>query len=172
MHSPNGAENLVQVGRLHLRMESEATPLPVLCQGCTRQGLVGKGPASSPLRCPGLPFSTTEFLSSRSHGSSGPDLGGRDVYICLWGLKVHHSEIQECSRSHWAPTSAALYTLVGAVPRLQLEFVAETGRGPYHEPSQPADIPSQRQPRENSRREEEAGAQATFQPLRDLQTAR
>lgn len=114
----------------------------------------GKGPASSLLR---PPLSTPESFSS---GSSGPGQGRRNPYIDLSGLKVHRPESQEHSSSHRpsAPTalSGGLRTHVGAVPRLQLEFVAETGRGPYQEPSQAADIPARRQPRENSRREEEA----------------
>uniref|UniRef100_A0A8C2MY10 Uncharacterized protein n=1 Tax=Cricetulus griseus TaxID=10029 RepID=A0A8C2MY10_CRIGR len=101
------------------------SPFPVSCQGWTRQGLVGK---DQPPLSTGLPAEVPQDLAKR----------GRDVYICLWGLKAHHPEIQEYSSSHW-PT----------VLRLQLEFVAEIGREPYHEPSQPPDIPAQ------SRREEE-----------------
>ncbi|KAH0511546.1 Beta-crystallin A3 [Microtus ochrogaster] len=49
-------ENLVLAGRPHLRMESEAAPLPVSCQGWTRQGLVGKDQSPLPTGLPGLPF--------------------------------------------------------------------------------------------------------------------
>lgn len=147
-------ENLVLVGRPHLRMESEAAPLPVSCQGWTRQGLVGKD-WSLPTGLPGLPYPLLSLLllCSCNRGALGPGQGrALCLHVPVGGLKAHHSEIQEYSSSHWPSPSAAisggLYTHVGAVLRLQLEFVAETGRDPYHEPSQPADIPARRQPRE------------------------
>lgn len=154
----------------HLSMESEATPLRVSCQGWTRQGLVGKGqpPLSS-----GLPF---PLLSPSVLVPQDLAKGRRDPSISLSRRKVHQPEIQEQSRSHRpsAPValSGGLHTHVGAVPRPQLEFVAETGRGPYQEPSQAADIPAQRQPGETAGGKRKPAAQATFQPLRDLQTAR
>lgn len=137
-------------------MESEAAPLPVSCQGWTRQGLVGKDWSLLPTGLPGLPF---PLLSPVAPALLQPRLlrtWPRERALCLHlpvgGLKAHHSEIQEHSSSHWPSPSAAisggLYTHVGAVLRLQLEFVAETGRDPYHEPSQPAYIPARRQPRE------------------------
>lgn len=140
MDGSSGPENLVLVGRLHLTMESEATPLPVSCQGWTRQGLMGKG--QPPLSL-GLPF---PLLSLSVQVPQDLAKGGRDSYIGLSGLKVHQPESQEHSSSHRpsapAALSSGLHTHVGAVPRLQLEFVAETGRGPYQEPSQAADIPA------------------------------
>lgn len=63
----SGPENQVLVGRPHLRMESEATPHPVSCQGWTRQGLVGKGQPASSLLWP--PFSTPASFSSGSSGT-------------------------------------------------------------------------------------------------------
>lgn len=54
-------ENLVLVGRPHLKMESEAAPLPVSCQGWTRQGLVGKD-WSLPTGLPSLPFPLLSLL--------------------------------------------------------------------------------------------------------------
>lgn len=126
MDGPSGPENLV--GRPHLPMESEATPLPVSCQGWTRKGLIGK---SQPPLSSGLPF---PLLSLSVQVPQDLTKGGREPYICLSGLKVHQPEIQEHSSSHKpsapAALSGGLHTHVGAVPRLQLEFVAETGRGP------------------------------------------
>lgn len=151
---PSGPENLVLVGRPHLRMESGATPLPVSCQGWTRQGLVGKG---QPLLSSGFPF---PLPSPSAQVPQDLAKGGRDPYTALSGLQVRQPGIQEHSSSHRPSVplalSGGLCTHVGAVPRLQLEFVAETGRGPSQEPSQAAAIPARRQPRENSRREEEA----------------
>lgn len=139
-------------------MESEATPLPVSCRGWTRQGLVGKGQPPLSSGFPFLLLSPPVQVPQDLARVGGVGVG--DPYMGLSGLKVHQPEIQEQSSSHRpsAPValSGGLHTHVGAAPRLQLEFVAETGRGPYQEPSQAADIPAQRQPRENSRREEEA----------------
>ncbi|CAH6785864.1 Gm10277 [Phodopus roborovskii] len=147
---PCGPENPVLVGRPHLRMESEAAPFLFHDQPPLSAGL------------PGLPF---PLLSPTAPEAKR----GRHVYIC------HHSETQEYSLSHWprapAAASGGLSTHVGAVLRLQLEFVAETGKEPYHEPSQPSDIPAQRLPREKQQEGRgNRGTQATFQPLRDLQT--
>lgn len=59
----------------------------------------------------------------------------------------------------WQPTAH-----VGAVPRLQLESVALTGKNPCCENSQPADIPARRQSGKSSRRKEGAMSPAGPHP--------
>lgn len=112
MDGPRGPENLVLVGRPHLTMESEATPLPVSCQGWTKQGLMGKGqpPLSSGLSFPlmSLSVQVPQDLAK----------GGRDPYISLSGLKVHQPEIQEHTSSHRPSAPAALSG--GSVPMWEL----------------------------------------------------
>lgn len=157
-------ENLVLAGRPHLRMESEAAPLPVSCQGWTRQGLVGKDQSPLPTGLPGLPF---PLLSPAAPVLLQPRLlrkRARCLHLPVGGgtLKAHHSEIQEYSSSHWpsppAAISGGLYTHVGAVLRLQLEFVAETEEIlTMNLPSLPTFQHGGRQPREKQQGEEETG---------------